>query len=238
MPQARSSLLVLTIASLWLCLGASAQANSPSSCDNPAVSTRATSEGSGAKIYIARRGWHVDVGFAVSELTAPLASLAANFPGARYLFLGFGDRRYLMAKRRRVPAMVAALWPGKALILATALSASPAAAFGAAHVIALEISREQSLSAQDFIGRSLKDLPSQPSDSIAPFAPGPYEGSLYFAAQGEYSAIHTCNTWVAEVLRAGALPVHPAGVIFAGQIWKRARKLPMKQESGVAMRCN
>ena len=40
-----------------------------------------------------------------------------------------------------------------------------------------------------------------------------------------YSAVHTCNTWAAETLRAGGLPVHAAGVIFAGQLWTQMSRL-------------
>jgi hypothetical protein len=55
------------------------------------------------------------------------------------------------------------------------------------------------------------------------YAVGPYPGSLYFGATPGYSGVHTCNTWVAEVLNAGGLPVRSAGVIFAGQLWTRVR---------------
>lgn len=57
-------------------------------------------------IFVARRRWHVDVGFAAADLGAPLDALAAQFPGVKYLFFGFGDRRYLMAKHQALPAML------------------------------------------------------------------------------------------------------------------------------------
>jgi hypothetical protein len=53
------------------------------------------------------------------------------------------------------------------------------------------------------------------------YAPGPYEDSLYFAATERYSAIHTCNTWAAEALRAGGLPLRAKLVVFAGQLWSQ-----------------
>ncbi len=62
-----------------------------------------------ATLYVARRGWHTDVGFDVSQLTAPLCSIAVKFPGAKYLFFGFGDRRYLLAKHWHVPVLMAAV---------------------------------------------------------------------------------------------------------------------------------
>jgi hypothetical protein len=175
-------------------------------------------------IYVVRRGWHVDVGFAASDMEAPLIAIAAKFPGVRYLFFGFGDRRYLMA-HHHVPAMAAALWPGRALILITGLSATPGQAFGDAHVVRLRVSVEQSRAAQDFIWSSMAIVPSPTGDPTPVVERGPYEGSLYFSARAPYSAFHTCNTWAAEVLRGAGLPVRTSGVLFAGQIWKQTRKL-------------
>jgi hypothetical protein len=62
-----------------------------------------------AVIYVARRGWHVDIGFAAADLQPPLKSLMDEFPGAQYLFFGFGDRHYLLAKNRGAPVLLAAL---------------------------------------------------------------------------------------------------------------------------------
>jgi Protein of unknown function (DUF2459) len=234
------SILALITASLSLNLAATAQTPPPNISAQPAASDppldtpvasgpasgqrTAQRPGSGA-IYVVRRGWHIDIGFATGELTLPLNVLAAKFPDARYLFFGFGDRRYLMAKQQNMPAMLAALWPGKGLVLATALAASPAEAFGAAHVVKLQVSRDQSWAAQDFIWRSLVKTPSPAGDRIDTWARGPYEGSLYFSTGVTYSAIHTCNTWAAQVLHQADLPIRSSGVIFAGQVWSQVRNI-------------
>jgi hypothetical protein len=184
-------------------------------------------------VYVVRRGWHMDVGFAAADLQPPLNSVAAQFPGVRYLFFGFGDRHYLLAKDRNAPVLLGALWPGRGMILATGLGSSPQEAFGAVHVAALAVTEEQMRAAQAFIWGSL-DEPStdRESGAVTPYGTGPYEGSLYFAATPRYSAFHTCNTWAAESLAAAALPIHSAGVIFAGQLWAQVRRLEKKQSAG------
>jgi hypothetical protein len=185
-------------------------------------------------VYVARRGWHIDIGFATAGITAaaapaaggpaaggpaPLRAVASQFPDAQFLFFGFGDRRYLLSRSRGVPTLIAALWPGQGLLLVTGLSASPEQAFGEDRVIRLHLSLEQSRAAQRFLGRSLGEPTPQR------IASGPYPGSLYFSTAVEYSALHTCNTWAAELLRSAGLPVHSRGVIFAGQVWRQARRL-------------
>ena len=166
-------------------------------------------------LYVVRRGWHTDVGFAVGDLGVSLSRVSAEFPGIRYLFFSFGDRRYLMAREQHIPLMVAALWPGRGLILATALRASPDAAFGDGHVVRLEVTGEQARAAQEFIAKSI--LPDAP-------LPGPYDGSLYLATAIRYSALHTCNTWSAQALHAAEPSIHTGGVLFAGQVWRAARR--------------
>ena len=174
-----------------------------------------------AVIYVARRGWHIDVGFAAADLAPPLAAVAAEFPAVKSLFFGFGDERYFKSKNRNAPVLLAALWPGRGLILATGLTSTPQAAFGASQVVALHVTPRQAYDAQAFIGKSLAE--------DRPAATGPYEGSLYFNATAKYSALHTCNTWAAEALAAAALPIHSAGVVFAGQLWRQVRRLQRKQ---------
>jgi hypothetical protein len=172
-------------------------------------------------VYVVRRGWHVDLGFAATTLVPPLAALAGDFPGARYLLFGFGDRHYLLARRRNAPVLLAALWPGAGLILTTGLATDPDTAFGAAQVIALHVTPSQLRSVQGAVWNSLQKR----DDAVAAYAPGPYQGSEYFAAVPRYSATHTCNTWVAENLKAAGLPVRSTGVLFAGQLWQQVRRL-------------
>jgi Protein of unknown function (DUF2459) len=188
-----------------------------------------------AVIYVARRGWHVDVGFAAADLEPPLKTLLAEFPGAQYLFFGFGDRRYLLARNRNAPVLLAAVWPGRGMILATGLVSPPSAAFGTSHVVALAVTARQASDAQAFVWYSLDRQPvlnqQTTDDPVRSYAPGPYEGSLFFTAAPRYSGFHTCNTWAAEVLAATALPIHSAGVIFAGQLWRQVRRLEKKQSA-------
>jgi hypothetical protein len=182
-------------------------------------------------VYVVRRGWHIDVGFDVADLQFPLNSLAAKFPGARYLFFGFGDQRYLMAKDRNAPVLLAALWPGRGMLLLTGLTKAPKDAFGAEHVAALAVSAEQARDAQSFIWQSFAKQSEDPPEA---YATGPYDGSLYFSAVLKYSAFHTCNTWAAQTLAAAALPIHSRGVIFAGQLWTQVQHLEHKRSADSA----
>jgi hypothetical protein len=218
---------------LALCLAASLLAAPyPGAAQSTVVQSSPAPQDS-AVIYVARRGWHVDIGFAAADLQPPLKSLIDEFPGAQYLFFGFGDRRYLLAKNRNAPILLTALFPGRAMVLATGLTSPPTLAFGVRQVVALAVTVHQANDAQVFVWYSLDKQSG--NDPVRSYATGPYEGSLYFTATPKYSAFHTCNTWAAESLATAALPIHSAGVIFAGQLWSQVRRLEKKQ-SAIARR--
>jgi uncharacterized protein DUF2459 len=86
------------------------------------------------------RDWHTDVVIPASELAGPLGGLERLFPGARYFSFGFGERNYVLARRRTFANLLLALWPGPGLMLVTGLRAPPSEAFGPSRVVTLRIS--------------------------------------------------------------------------------------------------
>ncbi len=172
-------------------------------------------------MYLARRGWHIDVGFAVRDLGPSLAFVARRLPQAKYLFFGFGDRHYLLSKGKGTSTLAGALFPGPGLILVTAIENTPAQAFGGAHVLEFALPAAQAAAAQGFVRRAL----AGGAGDIAPVAEGPYDASAYYSAVPRYSALHTCNTWAAEALQSAGFKVHTHLVLFAAQTWNQARKL-------------
>jgi hypothetical protein len=190
-----------------------------------ATPTRAVSAGADntpreSTILLVRRGWHVDVGFEVAALEPSLAEVAKAIPGAKYVLFGFGDRRYLLSRDEGSCSGVAALWPGAGLVLLTGLTTPPAMAFHHGDAVSIAVTAAGARTAQDFIWRTLRHTDAP----IRPLAKGPYDGSFYFDSDTRYSALHTCNTWAAEVLESAGVPLESAGVVFAGQVWSRARR--------------
>jgi hypothetical protein len=122
------------------------------------------------------------------------------------------------------PVLSGALWPGPGLILVTALRATPADAFGASHVITVNVSPDELADAQRFVRHAMLDT--------EPYAAGPYAGSMFYRAVARYSAAHTCNTWATEGLAAAGLPVRSRGVLFASQVWRRVRRLGVSRSIG------
>ena len=194
------------------------------------LAAAANADADSSTIYVARRGWHVDIGMAAADLSAPLNQAATALPGSGYVFFGFADKHYLLAANHHAPVLLSALWPGASILLTTGLTNSPAEAFGPTQVIALRVSPAQMRDLQAFIWRSLRTQ----DDVLNVYRNGPYAGSVYFLGKPKYSALHTCNTWGAQALRAAGFHVHTVGVIFAGQLWVQARRLKRLQDRAAA----
>lgn len=174
-------------------------------------------------VYVVRRGWHIDIGIARVDALPPLVQIAAAFPEARYLLFGFGDRRYLL--HGGAGNMVAALWGGAGLVLVTSLGPQPPGqVFGRDSVVEVPLTPQQMSDLQAFIGRSFAER----DGALVPVPSGPHAvgsfNAFYESAQ-RYSALHTCNTWAAEVLQSARLPIDSSGVEFAWQLWQQVLRL-------------
>jgi uncharacterized protein (TIGR02117 family) len=183
-----------------------------------------------AVLYVVERGWHTDIGLPVEEITGPLAVLREQFPGVRFFTFGFGERQFLVNRKRTFGAMLNALLPSQSALLVTALRASPQEAFGGSDVVVLHVSR----AGLDRIeARIWREFETSSAGEPVLLADGPYPGSLFYAARDTYDLFFTCNTWTAETLRAGGLAVPATGVVFSDQVMGMARWLAARHASAV-----
>ncbi|MDR3416751.1 MAG: DUF2459 domain-containing protein [Nevskia sp.] len=181
-----------------------------------------------ATIYVLRRGWHTDLVLSVDELRGPVATLGPAFPGARYLIFGFGDRQYMLATHRNLGHLLLAPLPGAGILLITGLRDAPAEVYGAEHVQALSLGPAQLAALDAFLWQSLEP---DGDGTVHPYMQGNYAGNVYYSSSKTYDGLYTCNTWTAEALKSGGLPVRSAGVLFAGQVWDQAQAVSRRSEA-------
>jgi hypothetical protein len=179
-------------------------------------------------ITVAHRSWHTDICLRSEDADARVAELAAGFPGARFLCIGFGERQYTVRHDHGVLTMIGAMFPSQAALLLTALRAPPAAAFGADQVVSLAISRAGLSGLDAYLWRSTQ---TGADGTPTQLGNGPYVGSVYYAATGTYWGLHTCNTWTATGLRAAGLPIDDA-VLLASEVMSQARRIAAAQGGG------
>jgi hypothetical protein len=179
---------------------------------------------------VVQRGWHTEIGLAVEDIDGPLATVERAFPGVRFLTFGFGERQFLVNRRRTFGAMLIALLPSRSALLVTALRATPEVAFGPQNVVALHVSRAGLVRIESALWREFET--SGAGEPVL-LADGPYPGSVFYAGRDTYDLFFTCNTWTAETLRAGGLAVPATGVVFSDQVMGMARWVGARHASEV-----
>ena len=168
----------------------------------------------GAEIYVVQRGWHTDIGLPVESIEAPLSGLERDFPGVRFLTFGFGERQFLVTRKRSFGAMLRALLPSQSAVLVTALQATPEAAFGTRNVVRLLVSQAALVRIKTGLWRTFEVS----GGAAIRLAAGPYPGSAFYAGRTTYDLFFTCNTWTAGILRDGGLAVPATGVVLSDQV--------------------
>ena len=215
------------LALLSLCLVACSAV--PQETTAPAAA--AVTQAPAASVYVLRRGRHTDLILPVAQLHGPLTALAAQFPDARYMVFGFGDRQYVLATHQNLAHLLLAPLPGAGLLLVTGLQAEPLPTYGSEHLVALPLRQPQI----DAIGQFVWDsLEHDGEGKVLPYLPGKYPGNVYYPSTRTYYGFYTCNTWTAEGLKSAGLPVSSFGVLLAGQVWDQAQAIAADGGKGVS----
>lgn len=169
-------------------------------------------------VHLVARGWHTDVELPADRLPAALAPLAHDFPGAAHFLFGFGERAYWTRPDPSSADALAALLPGRGVILVTALRVTPSAAFPPDDVAVLPVPEAGLRRLAAFLADELKE-----DGRFRRMADGPYPGSRFYATSRRYSAVYTCNTWTADALQVAGTGVSASGIVFARPLMARAR---------------
>ena len=167
-------------------------------------------------VYVIAMGWHTDVALPAARLTPPLGIMRADFPRAEWLEFGWGQHDVYMTATPSSGEFLRATVPGPSVMLVRPLSQPSPEGLGApARVVMLQASSAGFAHLCDYIwGFLAKDPAGQPRR----IGGGSCGDCLFYASDGTYDLSHTCNTWTAEVLRAGGFPVQSQGVITADAV--------------------
>jgi uncharacterized protein (TIGR02117 family) len=205
------------------CLAASALQTLPGCRPAPLPAYQAS--GDGVAIAVIAAGWHTGIALPVQGLPDPLIAVAPDFPGARYLSFGWGERNYYMARAPTFGDAMSALFPGPAVLLVTPLPGPPRDSRAGAQVFEMHLSTSGLAQLSSYLWAAFD---KSEDGTRRRLASGPEPGSVFYAATGTYSASYTCNTWTAEGLRAGGIPVSPSGVVFADQLTDQLQSLGVR----------
>ena len=166
-------------------------------------------------VYVIEAGWHTEIGLETSRLTAPLASVTADFQSAHALTFGWGQRDFYMDPNPSLAVMLRAAFPGPSVLLVRPLADPPSVALALPErVVTLYTSADGMARLCDFIWRSFaKDTGGKTIRA----GPGPCAGCAFYESGGTYDLNDTCNTWTAQALDTAGFPID-ASVIRASEV--------------------
>ena len=179
-------------------------------------------------IYVVEHGWHTGIVIRRDDIPAEAWPEHRRILAARFLEVGWGDRAFYESPEAGVRLALKAAFSSEGSVLHVAgFDPPPATYFSRAEIIAIELSGRGVEALARFVSATYAlDGAGQPIE----VGPGPYPLSRFYAATGRYSLLHTCNTWVAEALRAAGCPITPSLAITAGNLLVQA------EQCGRAMR--
>ena len=173
-------------------------------------------------MYLIAAGWHTEIALPIHAIHGPLRVLTSDFPGSQYLVFGWGERNYYMARAPTFVDAMRAQFPGPAVLLVTPLYRPPRDSRPSAQVFDVSLPTAGLDPLSNHIWAALE---KSGDGTPRRLAAGPDLGSVFYVATGTYSATYTCNTWTAESLRVGGIPVTSAGVVFASQVTDQLQSL-------------
>jgi hypothetical protein len=204
-----------------------------SGCAAPTEPRRVNVPLSGDTVTLIDHGWHTDIGIPATELSGPLVVFRDLFPGAKFLVFSYGKRTFLMAPANDWSEYILGPLPGSAAIMVTGLSVPAEQAYGSDTALVLHLPKGGAEGLSRFIWREIAhDAAGKPRLIDR----GPFPGSLFYAAATGYSLNHTCNEWSARLLAAAGVEIDPSGVVLAGQLMARARRLSTYQSGAAGSR--
>ncbi|HET7874668.1 MAG TPA: TIGR02117 family protein [Methylomirabilota bacterium] len=171
-------------------------------------------------IYLVGHGWHAGLVIARADIPDAIWPEHREFPAARWLEIGWGDRAFYRSPEPTLGLALRAAFASEGSVLHVAgFDRAPAEYFPRAEIVAIDLSRQAVEALARFIHEAYaRDAEGRP----VVLGPGLYPLSRFYAARGRYHLIRTCNNWTAETLRAAGCPITPAYAVVAGNLMLQA----------------
>ncbi len=157
-------------------------------------------------IFIVSHGKHTGIIVPASFIQNQLPQLKTHFGQVPYLEIGWGDQSFYEAEEITSLLTVNALfWPTSSVLHVVAVTKPPHQFFKDSVVRTININKEQYALLSSFIINSFTKI----NGHIIPTKIGLYPNSQFYAAEGSYHVMNTCNKWTAKGLKSAEFDIYP-----------------------------
>jgi len=167
-------------------------------------------------VWVVSHGWHTGIVVNRAEALGVLRALDTGFHDARFLEIGWGDEGFYTAPNGAITvglALEAMLSSRGSVLHVVGLPAPPPEVFPRAQVQRLVVSDAGFRAMLAAMGESFR---RDRGGRGIPLRRGIYGDSLFFMGLGRYSALYTCNSWTAQMLRETGCPISAPIALTAG----------------------
>jgi uncharacterized protein (TIGR02117 family) len=191
-------------------------------CSSPTPETSFHQDGKNARsVFIVHDAWHAAIVIKKADLTTGMLPELRDFPTAEYLEFSWGDRDYFPAPDGGFGmALKAAFWSSGSILHVVGFNETVEAAYPTANILKIHLPEKAFQGLVKFISDTFS-RPHSPAPAEA--RPGLFANGKFYAAEGKFSLLRTCNTWVAEAFTAAGLPISPRYAITAGNLSNQMR---------------
>jgi uncharacterized protein (TIGR02117 family) len=170
--------------------------------------------------------WHAAIVIRTVDIPAAVLPELRDFPSAEHLEFSWGDRDYFPAPNPGIGlALKAAFWSSGSILHVVGSDGALEKVFPGAEIIEIGLSEDGFQRLIKFIsGTFSRSSPGTPAEA----RPGLSPNGRFYPAEGKFSILRTCNTWVAEALSAAGLPVSPRYIITARGLDDQVRSVAGK----------
>lgn len=188
----------------------------------PAPSALPRTDGEGRTLYVVNHGLHTGLVIARADLLEVLPGLAEVFGEGDFIELGWGDEDFYRAAQPTLGLTLQALfWPTASALHVLAIGGDPRQDLAGSELIEIRLAED---GYRRLLGFVAARFARSSEGALTELGPGQYDGSRFYRAEGSYSLLYTCNTWVAEALATSGCPLAFASVATAGQVMARLRQ--------------
>jgi uncharacterized protein (TIGR02117 family) len=172
-------------------------------------------------VFVAHDAWHAAIVTKKSDIPIAVLPELRDFPSAEYLEFSWGDRDYFPAPDAGVGLVLkAAFWSSGSILHVVGFKEPVQEFFPSAEIIEIDLPEEDFQRLIKFISDTFS-RPHLPAPAEA--RPGLFPHGRFYAAEGKFSLLRTCNTWVGEALSSAGLPIRPGYVITAANLSNQLR---------------
>ncbi|WP_455202313.1 DUF2459 domain-containing protein [Kaarinaea lacus] len=167
-------------------------------------------------IYLVSHGWHAGIVIKRADIPDGLWPEHNDFPDARYLEVGWGDKDYYMTSDPHLGiTLKAGLFPTESVLHIVGFSEPVKEYFARSEIIRIDLTHEGFARLCDYLRNSYARDDRGVAQALGP---GLYGKSQFYLSGETYHAFNTCNVWTARALQNAGCPITPATTLTVEEL--------------------